>query len=156
MTLLFKRATASDIDILVETRIEVLRAANHLSEDIDMSLVEEKSYEYYNHCFDAGDHVAYLVYDGKNFAACGGVSFYKVMPTYNNPSGINAYVMNMYTRPEYRRKGIANEVLDLLLKEAVTQDIKRITLEATDAGKPVYMKYGFIGMKDEMIYLSSH
>ena len=42
---------------------------------------------------------------------CGGVSFFEVMPTYNNPSGTKAYIMNMYTKPEYRRKGIAYKTL---------------------------------------------
>ncbi len=36
MNLTYKRATLEDIDILTETRIEVLRAANKLSADTDM------------------------------------------------------------------------------------------------------------------------
>ncbi len=32
MTFLYKRATIKDLDLLTETRIEVLRAANQLSE----------------------------------------------------------------------------------------------------------------------------
>ena len=40
MNLTYKRATLEDIDILTETRIEVLRAANKLSADTDMSEVE--------------------------------------------------------------------------------------------------------------------
>lgn len=36
-----------DIDELVRTRIIVLRAANKLSDDEDMSVVEEKSYDYF-------------------------------------------------------------------------------------------------------------
>ena len=43
----YKRATMEDIDELVRTRIIVLRAANKLSDDEDMSVVEEKSYAYY-------------------------------------------------------------------------------------------------------------
>ncbi len=43
----YKRATIEDIDEFVRTRIIVLRAANKLSDDVDMSLVEKKSYEYY-------------------------------------------------------------------------------------------------------------
>ena len=36
MQLVYKRATIEDIDILTETRIQVLRAANKLSDDVDM------------------------------------------------------------------------------------------------------------------------
>ena len=47
LQLYYKRATMEDIDELVRTRIIVLRAANKLSDDEDMSVVEEKSYAYY-------------------------------------------------------------------------------------------------------------
>ena len=40
MNLTYKRATIEDIDILTETRIEVLRAANKLSGDVDMGEVK--------------------------------------------------------------------------------------------------------------------
>lgn len=41
--------------------------------------------------------------------------------------------MNLYTAPEYRRQGIM-----------------QIALEATDMGRPLYEKYGFVKMEDEM------
>ena len=41
MNLKYKRATLEDIDILTETRIEVLRAANKLSADTDMSKLKD-------------------------------------------------------------------------------------------------------------------
>ncbi len=46
MNLKYKRATLEDIDILTETRIEVLRAANKLSADTDMSEVERQATVY--------------------------------------------------------------------------------------------------------------
>ena len=46
MNLTYKRATLEDIDILTETRIEVLRAANKLSASTDNE-VERQSYNYY-------------------------------------------------------------------------------------------------------------
>lgn len=152
MNLNFHKATIADIDVLTKTRIEVLRAANNLSDDVDMSLVELESYNYYQTCFEKDAHVAYLVYDNDKFAGCGGISFYEVMPTYSNSSGKNAYIMNMYTRPNYRRQGIASKTLDLLIQEAITRGVKKISLEATEIGRLVYEKYGFIPMKDEMEY----
>ncbi len=58
--------------------------------------------------------------------------------------------MNMYTAPEYRRKGIAYRMLDLLVKEAQGKGISQISLEATEAGRLLYEKYGFVKMNDEM------
>lgn len=60
--------------------------------------------------------------------------------------------MNMYTAPDYRRQGIATKTLDLLVEAIKAKGIKHITLEATDMGRPLYEKYGFIRMEDEMEY----
>lgn len=150
MQLQYKRATIEDIAMLTETRVEVLRAANQLPDDTDMSEVREQSYQYYRRALCDGTHVAYLVLDKERFVGAGGVSFYQVMPTYHNPSGRKAYIMNMYTAPAYRRKGIAYHMLDLLVCEAKKEGITAILLEATKQGRPLYEKYGFRGMKDEM------
>ena len=56
------------------------RAANKLSDDEDMSAVEEESYAYYRRALETGEHIAYLVYDNGDFVGAGGVSFYQVMP----------------------------------------------------------------------------
>ena len=146
----YKKATIADIDELVRTRIIVLRTANKLSNDVDMSLVEKESYEYYKSALETGEHIAYLVYDNETFIGAGGVSFYKVMPTYHNPTGKKAYIMNVYTAPGYRRQGIAFHTLDLLVKDAKEQDMLQIALEATDMGRHLYERYGFVKMEDEM------
>lgn len=150
MNLIYKRAKLEDIDILTKTRIEVLRAANQLSDDTDMSEVERESYNYYQKALCNGSHIAYLVFDDERFVGAGGVSFFQVMPTYHNPSGNKAYIMNMYTNPEYRRKGIAIKTLDMLIKDAKNKGVTVISLEATDMGRPLYEKYEFVKMNDEM------
>ena len=74
----YKKATIADIDELVRTRIIVLRAANKLSDDVDMSLVEKESYEYYMRALETDEHIAYLVYDNGIFIGAGGVSFIRL------------------------------------------------------------------------------
>lgn len=150
MNLTYKKATIQDIDILTETRIIVLRAANQLSDDTDMSEIKKQSYDYYKKALCDGTHIAYLIFDEDRFVGAGGVSFFQVMPTYHNPSGKKAYIMNMYTNPEYRRKGIAYQTLDILVKDTKSMGITAISLEATAIGRPLYEKYGFIKMNDEM------
>lgn len=150
VNLKYKRAILRDIEELVRTRILVLRAANMLSDETDMSAVEQETCAYYKRALETGEHIAYLVYDGEKFAGAGGVSFYQVMPTYHNPTGQKAYIMNMYTAPEYRRQGIALRILDLLVKAAKKRGALQIALEATEMGRPLYERYGFVKMQNEM------
>ena len=150
MNLIYKRASIEDLEILTKTRIEVLRSAIKLDISVDMSIVELETYNYYKKSLCDGTHIAYLVFDNDIFIGAGGVSFYNVMPTYHNPSGKRAYIMNMYTASEYRRQGIAFHTLDLLVNDAREQGVSQIALEATDMGRPLYEKYGFVKMEDEM------
>lgn len=149
-SLLYRRAGSHDRELLTRLRLEVLRAANGLEEDVDLSRTELESRRYYETCFPEDSHAAWLVFDGEEVVGTGAVSFYQVMPTYHNPSGKKAYIMNMYTRPDYRRRGSAHRVLELLTAEAEMRQIDAVTLEATAAGRPLYEAFGFTAMRDEM------
>ena len=128
----------------------MLRAANKLSTDVDMSEVKRQSWEYYRNALENDTHLAYLIFDEDTFVGAGGISYFQVMPTYHNPTGKKAYIMNMYTNPDYRRQGIAYKTLELLVADAKERGIAAISLEATELGRPLYEKYGFIKMNDEM------
>ena len=155
-SLLYRRAGSHDRELLTRLRLEVLRAANGLEEDVDLSRTELESRRYYETCFPEDSHAAWLVFDGEEVVGTGAVSFYQVMPTYHNPSGKKAYIMNMYTRPDYRRRGIAHRVLELLTAEAEMRQIDVVTLEATAAGRPLYEAFGFTAMRDEMELLGGN
>lgn len=146
----FRVATLNDLDLLTTSRIEVLRAANKLDASTDMANVEKESYNYYKKALEDNTHYAILVMEDDKFIGAGGVSFYSVMPTYHNPSGKKAYIMNMYTAPDYRRQGIAYKTLDMLVKISKERGINNISLEATEMGRPLYEKYGFVKMESEM------
>ena len=146
----YKKADISDLELLVSSRVMVLKAANKLPEDTDMSEIERQSREYYKRALADGSHTAYLVFDGEKLIGAGGISYYTVMPTCCDPTGKKAYVMNMYTDPEYRRQGIAYKTLELLVADSKARGVEHITLEATDMGRPLYEKFGFVQMPSEM------
>ncbi|SFC27083.1 Acetyltransferase (GNAT) family protein [Streptococcus gallolyticus] len=149
----FKKASLSDLEILVSTRVNVLRSANQLDLSVDMKEVEKSSRLYYQEALASDNHTAFLVYNADdNVIGAGAVSYYQVMPTYHNPSGKKAYIMNMYVAPEHRRKGIATKLLDLLIADSKERGIDHITLEATQMGRKLYENYGFCQMQDEMEY----
>ena len=131
----FEKVGMEKLEDLVKTRIQVLRAANKLDGSADMGQTEQESRTYYEKSLEDGSHVAYLVYDGDLIIGTGGISFYQVMPTYHNPTGMKAYIMNMYTDPEYRRKGIAMRTLDLLVQDCLLYT-SRTSLSVFRGGLP--------------------
>lgn len=77
MNLIYKKATVEDIDLLTETRVEVLRAANKLSADTNMDEVRKQSYDYYKNALCDGTHIAYLGFAENQIVGTGGVSFFE-------------------------------------------------------------------------------
>lgn len=51
--------------------------------------------------------------------------------------------MNVYTVPEYRRQGIATEMLKMIIGLSKEKSISRLELSATEKGKGLYEKLGF-------------
>lgn len=59
-------------------------------------------------------------------------------------SGKTCYLMNVYTVKEYRCRGIASMLLDRLIADAKAEGITCIDISATEMGKPLYLKKGFM------------
>lgn len=145
MNFIYKTATHQDIDILVTTRIEVLRAANKLADQVDMSEVAAQSRDYYEKALKDGSHTAILVYDKDQIIGAGGISYFRVMPTYHNPTGRKAYIMNMYTNPAYRQKRDCIPDAEFTGGGCKEQRIDAISLEATEMGRRCMKNSGLPG-----------
>ena len=53
--------------------------------------------------------LACFAYVGNEIVGCGGICLYQEMPSPDNPSGGCAYLMNIYTRPEFRGQGVGKK-----------------------------------------------
>jgi GNAT superfamily N-acetyltransferase len=54
-----------------------------------------------------------------------------------------ATILNVYTDPEYRRRGIARQILQTILAWCKREDFARVTLHASDDGRHLYESLGF-------------
>ena len=144
----YKIATADDIDLLMSSRLEMLREVNDLSDDYqyDESFVEH-SREY----FLNGDQTTVLALDGEKVIGCGSVSYIWIMPTFAHPTGKRGHLMNVYTNKNYRRMGIAQKMMDILMEDAWKKGATEISLDATTAGRPLYAKNGFTDSTECMV-----
>ncbi|MCX7773607.1 MAG: GNAT family N-acetyltransferase, partial [Clostridia bacterium] len=57
----------------------------------------------------------------------------------------------MYTVPTHRGKGVATEIFRRTVEEAKASGCGRISLNATEMGRPLYEKFGFEPSHDEMV-----
>jgi GNAT superfamily N-acetyltransferase len=84
-----------------------------------------------------GDHAANTV-----LAACG-IFFADFPPHWMDPAPIRAYLLNFYTVPEARGRGLATQLLHRAVEVCKENKVGVITLHASKFGKPIYEKFGF-------------
>lgn len=74
----------------------------------------------------------------------------EAMPSPDNHSGKNGYLMNIYTLPEYRGEGIGRKIVEFLINDAKEKGTEKIYLESSGAAKHLYYEIGFLDMPDYM------
>jgi len=59
------------------------------------------------------------------------------------PKGLRGHVSSVAVDPEWRRRGLGEDILRFLLNEARTLGLERVELHATPDGERIYRKLGF-------------
>ena len=143
----YRIATDNDIELMMRSRLEMLRVVNNLSDDYEYSEdIVNNSREY----FLNGDQTTVLALDGDKVIGCASMSYITIMPTFSHPTGKRAHLMNVYTNPSYRRQGIARKMVNMLIDDAWSKGATEISLDATKLGRPLYESLGFIDSNECM------
>lgn len=145
----YKRATMDDISILTDLRIEFLIEANGKRFENENAL-KKKIASYFHSHLSAEEFVAWLCIADNTVIGTSGISFYEIPPNYSNLTGRTGYIMNMYTKKPYRRKGIASSLFQKMLEEGFKKKVSKFVLNASNDGKSLYEKFGFVLSGDEM------
>ncbi len=147
----YHKAKLADLDELVRLRIEFLKEVQ-AAETRQFSEEELKTSlrEYLSKSMQNDEFVAWLAIYNDEIIATSGLCFFQITPGFTLIDGKIAYILNIYTLPEWRGKGVGKQIFDCILKEAINRGYKRISLHASDDGRPVYEKFGFRLTGDEM------
>jgi len=60
-----------------------------------------------------------------------------------DPCTQRAVILNVYTEPEFRKRGIARQIMLTILAWVKEQGLRSANLHASDEGRPLYEKLGF-------------
>lgn len=144
----FRFADENDIELLMQSRLEMLRVVNDLDES---SMFDEELVKCSREYFLNGDQTTVLVLDEGKVIACASMSYMWIMPTFSHPTGKRAHLMNVYTNINYRRQGIARKMVQMLIEDARDKGATEISLDATESGRPLYESMGFTDSSESMI-----
>lgn len=150
MDIEIRKAELADIELLMKWRMVVLHEVFHIPQNQPMKELMKANRAYYESMLSADGHIACFAYTDNKVVGCGGICLYQEMPSPDNPSGWCAYLMNIYTCPEFRGYGIGETVVKWLVGQATQRDITKIYLETSEDGRNLYEKSGFFDMPDMM------
>lgn len=140
--MIFEKATVQDISALIDLRIEYLQEDLGTITDKDLSLIKTSLPLYYEKHLNK-DLIVYVARNEVDIVSC---AFLLIVEKPMSPSfitGKTGIVLNVYTKPEYRHRGYAKELMTMMLENAVAQDVSVIELKSTEDGYLLYKSVGF-------------
>ena len=144
----YKKLTENELNTFIRMRINQLREEG-ATDDIDLAPALE---DYYRRHMADGSFVSWLAMDGERIVGTSGMSFVEKPPYFGCPSGRIGLLSSMFTEPEYRRRGIAKELLSRVVGEARAFGCGTVQITASDAGVLLYTDFGFVKNHNFMQY----
>lgn len=148
MSVSYKRLTECELDTFIGLRIQQLREEG-ATEEIDL---KPALLDYYNRHMADGTFVSWLAMDGNEIVGTSGMSFVEKPPYFGCPNGKIGLLSSMYTVKEYRRQGIAKELLARVVEEARQYGCGAVQITASDMGVLLYADFGFVKNGNFMQY----
>ena len=139
MDIVYKKLTEDVLDVFVNMRINQLREEG-ATEDIDLV---PALMDYYKRHMADGTFISWLAMDGDKIIGTSGMSFVEKPPYFGCPSGRIGLLSSMFTNPNYRRKGIAKELLSRVVNEAKEYGCGTVQITALNMGVKLYTDFGF-------------
>lgn len=147
-----RRATVADLPTLIELRLALFRTMRGSDDAFDDEALAAALGDYFATELPAGRFHAWLACDPAGVAiGCGGLVFVQKPPSSGNHSGREAYLMNMYTIPAWRGRGVAGLLLRQILPFVRDSGAGAVRLHATAQGQSIYERAGFEPIGTEMV-----
>jgi GNAT superfamily N-acetyltransferase len=80
---------------------------------------------------------------GEGVVAGGGVIVLQFQPHPIDPRSHRAWVVNMFTEPKHRRRGLARRLMRTIVVWCRAEGMRFLYLHASDDGRPLYESMGF-------------
>lgn len=148
MEIQYKKLTEKELDTFIQMRINQLKEEG-ATEEIDLVPALR---DYYDRHMSDGTFVSWLGKDGEKIVGTSGMSFVEKPPYFGCPSGKIGLLSSMFTDSEYRRQGIAKELLSRVVEEARKYGCGTVQITASDMGVLLYTDFGFVKNGNFMQY----
>lgn len=143
-------ASTRDIPQLARHRAAMFRDMGKLVPGGEAALVRATA-AYLREALPRGEYLAWVAQRHATPAAIIGGAGVQLRPMLPRPGigggelelGPEAIVLNVYVEPSWRRRGVAQRLMQVVLDTLAQRGISRIVLHASDDGRRLYERLGF-------------
>lgn len=139
-----REATIADIQELSRLR-RILFQETGLGEPSSQDAADAAFRKYVASALPSGEFHAWLAVTSSGRAVgSGGVVINRHPPNPMNLDGRIGYVMSLVTEPDYRRLGIARQIMWMILAWLAEQGVHSVSLHASGQGRHLHRELGFL------------
>jgi GNAT superfamily N-acetyltransferase len=143
-------ATIDDAAIIARHRAAMFFDMGYFSV-VETETIEANSLPFLREMLASGEYRGWLIEFEGQVVAGGGMMLRRLLPRLHSiAGGQEAYILNMYTDREHRRKNLARQLMQSMIDWCQENKIGRVSLHSSDEGRPLYESLGF-GATNEMM-----
>ncbi len=142
MDIVFDVATKEDIHELISMRIAYMIDDFGSVSDHERACMEKQLPDYFERKLGT-ELVAFVAKEADRIVSVAYLHIIEMPANSILLNGLYGEVLSVYTKPEYRGKGLCTRLMENLVEYGKKRGLGRIDLSATDDGYPIYAKVGF-------------
>jgi GNAT superfamily N-acetyltransferase len=132
-----------EVDVLTHYRMAYLEEMQGEKDANYRDLLLAELSDYFDKAINENRFFAFLAEQDGQPLSFGAMVLKKIPGDFNQPIYLEGDILNMYTVPYARRKGISGMILQELLNEALRRGVSKVSLHTTKDGEKLYRKFGF-------------
>lgn len=132
----------------------MFREMGHAGDRVSWACADDLSREFFERALRRGHYHGWLWEDADGrVVAGGGVILIDYHPSPANPRLRRPWVVNMYTEPDWRHKGLARQTMQAMIEWTRQEGYANLFLHASEAGRPLYELLGFTASNEMKLKL---
>jgi len=141
--IIYRAAKIEDVSELVNLRFKMICETSDIDPNQRTPEFEKSVRDYFLEGLSNQTYYGAVAEVSGRLVSTNGLVLYRKPPSFKGTTGIVGYATSVYTIPEFRKRGIANELMKLLVAHAKQAGAGKIHLGATEEGRGLYEKIGF-------------
>jgi GNAT superfamily N-acetyltransferase len=138
-----RAATATDLEVILHHRRAMFEDMGY-RDPAALEATRASSEPFIRQGLAEGFYRGWLAEEGAGrVVAGGGLIVHPWLGHPASPQTRRAYILNVYTEPEYRRHGLARRIMEAILDWCRAEGFAGVALHASDQGRVLYEALGF-------------